>query len=327
MPGGRRGWSGSRAEVQGPDQSGPSDRSRTYVPSMATFVRRSTSVGEHDPGLRLAWLAGLLEAEGTFIRPIPSEPGLPIVACQMTDRDVVERVAHALGTTVTSIPRQGRRPIYATRIKGHRAVLLMRDLAPAMGDRRHSAIAAAVAAYRPPCRKLDFVLAERIRLLRSRGASVSSLARRFRVTRPTIRQVTDRSIYAAPAFLPWRVPERSRVGPFQASDHMTLVELHWLSGWLEGEGSFVRPPPSDLRRARILGCTRDTDVAREVGRLLRVKPLFTHDARERLRGWSGKWRLLKRGRPAAELMQDLHPLMGSRRQAQIESALGAIEWR
>lgn len=94
---------------------------------------------------------------GSFLRPTPSEPRLPVVACQMADRDVVERVGSMFGTTVNTIRRAGRRRMYGTRLKGSRAVLLMRDLAPAMGERRARTMSVILDAYSAPDRKLDFV--------------------------------------------------------------------------------------------------------------------------------------------------------------------------
>lgn len=273
--------------------------------------------------LRLAWLVGLLEAEGTFLQPIPSEPRFPIVACQMTDLDVVQQVASLFGTTVTRIPREGRRNVFATRLKGSRAVLLMRDLAPLMSERRARAITAALDAHAAPHRKLDFAAAERIRDLHAQGVSVSRIGRTYGVARATVRQILERSIYSAPVVIPWRRPDGDAGLVFDMPRQMSLPEFYWLAGWLEGEGSFLGPPPSDPHRPRIIARTQDADVAEEVGRLLAVTPLFSHDARERERGWSPSWRLLRRGRTAALLMKALHPLMGSRRRSQIESALAA----
>lgn len=275
-----------------------------------------------DQNLHLAWLAGLLEAEGTFIQPTPSEPRLPVVACQMTDRDVVARVASMFDITVTTIHRTGRRTMYGTRLKGSRAVRLMHDLSPLMGERRTRAISAATDAYSAPRRKLDFATAEWIRALRTQGATVSGLALAFGVARPTIRQVLDRSIYGAAEVLPWRGPGH-RLPNCEWHGQMSLCELYWLAGWLEGEGSFLRGPPSDPRRPRITAQTRDGDVANEVGRLLQVTPWFSHADRERRRGWSPMWGLLRRGQIAVKLMKALHPLMGARRRSQIEAALAA----
>jgi hypothetical protein len=45
----------------------------------------------------ICWLAGLLEGEGTFLKASPSRPNSPTVSLEMTDEDVVARVAHLLG--------------------------------------------------------------------------------------------------------------------------------------------------------------------------------------------------------------------------------------
>lgn len=291
---------------------------------MRRFGRSASLARGAQPNIRLAWLAGLLEAEGTFLRPSPSSPGLQIVACQMTDRDVVERVAAAFGTTVQAVPRPGRRTLFVARIKGSRAVLLMKDLEPAMGARRAGSIRAAVDAYLPPMRELTYAIAESIRDLRADGASISFLACAFGVSRPTIRQILDRSIYAAPPATAWRRPEPGTADARRGDGALSACQFHWLAGWLEGEGSFVSPPPCDPRRPRVAGITRDQDVAHEVGRLLGVTPRLCYPARERRLGWSPTWRLLSRGQPAVRLMKALHPVMGSRRQLQIESALAAV---
>lgn len=178
-------WSGPGA--QSVDQSGGlfSDRARTYVLLMRLFGRSPALGHDAEAQIQLAWLAGLLEAEGSFLRPTPSEPRFPSVACQMTDRDVVEQVGSLFGTAVMRIPRNGRRTMYATRIKGSRAVVLMRDLAPAMSRHRRRAITAALGSYVPPSRKLDFASAKVIRDSQS-CVSVSGLAREFGVARSTI---------------------------------------------------------------------------------------------------------------------------------------------
>jgi hypothetical protein len=261
------------------------------------------------------------------LKPIPSEPGIPAIACQMTDADVVARVANTFGTTVSPSTRfQHHRRAYATRVRGSRAAALMQELATAMGQRRRAAIAAALHGYSAPIRKLDYAAAEEMRDLYTFGESVSWLSRAFGVARSTVRQVLAESIYVpAPETQSRHAPgPRQCVGPISIPD-VSSAELWWLAGWLEGEGSFLAPPPSDPRRVRISGVTRDADVASEVARLLRVSPLLLHTARERRLGRRPLWRLLRRGSHAVAWMNALHPLMGARRQAQIESALAALD--
>lgn len=103
----------------------------------------------------------------------------------MTDRDVVERVATEFGTAVMAIDKGKYRTEFAATLKGRRAVELMADIKPLMGERRQRAIDSALGCYRPPARKLDFKTAE------------------------------------------------------ETPSWMSPQELHWLAGWLEGEGSFM----------------------------------------------------------------------------------------
>lgn len=291
---------------------------------MRSFANARTFHAGGAPNPDLAWLAGLLEAEGTFLRPPPSRPRQPIVACRMTDRDVIERVASLFGAGVDRYRRRPFQVQYGTKLTGTRALMLMMDLKPIMGQRRTAAIATAADACSLPDRKLDFEAAEEIRDLHALGSSVSWLARSFDVARSTISQILSESVYSAPVATPWRSARAAGYARQAAAPDMSPCEFYWLVGWLEGEGSFIDPPPSDPKRPRISAETRDWDVAREVGRLLRVTPTFSYSALARRRGWSPTWKILRRGKSAVALMQALHPLMGSRRQSQIESALAAV---
>jgi hypothetical protein len=200
--------------------------------------------------LQLAWLAGLLEGEGTFLCPPPSMPNCPIVACRMTDRDIVERVAAYFGTKVMTIDKGRYRTEYAATVKGSRAMKFMADVRALMGDRRQQAIDAAMLNYVPPRRKLDFEAAELIRQRYMEGESVSSLARAYQVRPQTIRPVLRGKLYASAPPTPWR-KEAQRLPQLVPPVGISQAELHWLAGWLEGEGSFMAPAPSDPRRPRI----------------------------------------------------------------------------
>jgi hypothetical protein len=271
----------------------------------------------------LVWLAGLLEAEGTFLKPPPSRPRSPIVSCRMTDRDVVERVAEMFGTRVISIDKGRFRTEHAAVLKGSRAVMLMSDLRPLMGNRRGAAIDAVIREYSPPERKLDFEKAEEIRRRYVEEESVSALSRSFTVARPTIRLVLKGRIYGAPKPTPWRdTPEFLREVTL-IPEGLSLRDILWLGGWLEGEGSFSAPPPSDPRRPRIAGQSRDRDVVFEVARLMDITPSADKSERTRIHGWSPTWKVLLRGSRAIALMQALEPIMGTRRVRQIHSALWA----
>lgn len=90
----------------------------------------------------LYWLAGILEAEGSFIAPLPSSPNTPLISISMTDEDVVARVAEIFGVKYQSFrPKNKKHKIsYLTRLKGYRAADMMRDLYPLMSKRRQQQI-------------------------------------------------------------------------------------------------------------------------------------------------------------------------------------------
>jgi transposase-like protein len=189
-----------------------------------------------------------------------------------------------------------------------------------MGMRRQRAIDAAVRRYSPPKRKLDFAAAEEIRHRFAKGEAVSSLADRYEVAPQTIRPILQHRIYRSAPSMPWR-GEKAGLPPLAPLAEISLIELYWLTGWLEGEGSFSAPPPSDQRRPRISAQAKDRDVVERAARLCRVTP--THDRSERIlsRGWSPTWRLLVRGSKAISLMLAIKPALGARRKGQIETAL------
>ena len=271
-----------------------------------------------------SWLAGLLEAEGSFLKPPPSSPGCPIVTCRTTDLDVVERVAAAFGVTVQAHQRRPYRTEYAATLKGRNAARLMRVLAPLLGERRNRAIADALAEYEPPERKLSYDAACDIRLRVEGGSPVAAVARDFGVSRQTVHAVLQNRIYRHEPSTAWThdLPAVLRL-PGECS-LATRTELSWLAGWLEGEGSFLAPPPRDPRRPRVSGFTRDFDVITRVADILGVTAGRHKDRRSSERGWSPLFRVLCRGSRAIELMRAIEPMMGARRRAQIRRALSAV---
>ncbi|QDF14205.1 LAGLIDADG endonuclease [Microbacterium phage GardenState] len=100
------------------------------------MASESTFQPSHDD---LLWLAGLLEGEGAF----DAHRGrYPRIRLQMTDRDVVERVAKLLGTTVRlSLKRAPASATWNAELSGDRAAEIMAALLPYMGARRSARIA------------------------------------------------------------------------------------------------------------------------------------------------------------------------------------------
>jgi len=97
--------------------------------------------------------------------------------------------------------------------------------------------------------------------------------------------------------------------------------LSYLAGLLEGEGSFLQPPPSSPNQSAVVLPMTDEDVVRRAALLLeagcqvvanRPRPHYKTIYVTRVRG-----------RRAVEVMEALYPLMGARRQRQITAAIEA----
>jgi hypothetical protein len=97
--------------------------------------------------------------------------------------------------------------------------------------------------------------------------------------------------------------------------------LYWLSGLLEGEGTFTAGTPSAPRRPRVAISMTDRDVIDRVATLLgsrvyihKVDNISNHQLAHRTEVVGGS---------AVALMRLLYPYMGVRRQGQIETAMAS----
>lgn len=92
----------------------------------------------------LAWLAGLLEGEGSFglHRKKDQERAYPIISLGMTDRDVVSQAAGLMGKGLTGPygGLQGHKPWWNLTIYGAKAVAWMMTLYVLLGERRQARI-------------------------------------------------------------------------------------------------------------------------------------------------------------------------------------------
>lgn len=103
---------------------------------------------------------------------------------------------------------------------------------------------------------------------------------------------------------------------------MNELDLVWLAGLLEGEGTFLKGPPSHPHSPVIAVVMTDKDIIERVASLFGTKFLAERKRREH---WKDPFSARLRGRRAALLMQKLYPYMGQRRKQQITDALACIE--
>lgn len=144
------------------------------------------------------WLAGLLEGEGSFMKPPPSSPNAPRISINMTDEDIIARVAVIFKRKYQFIKSKNlkHKDSYRVTLSGKRAVELMIACRFVMSNRRQKQIDEALSKYDGSLRSVkDFeqrklsVEDEREVLRRiSKGESLRSVAKSFGVCHETIRR-------------------------------------------------------------------------------------------------------------------------------------------
>lgn len=78
----------------------------------------------------------------------PSNPNCPVISVEMTDEDVIKRVANFFETSIYKPKKRGvYKQTYVARVRGEKAVQIMNQLLPLMGDRRKEQIKNSLASY------------------------------------------------------------------------------------------------------------------------------------------------------------------------------------
>lgn len=101
-------------------------------------------------------------------------------------------------------------------------------------------------------------------------------------------------------------------------------EWYWLAGLIEGEGWFSRPPSSEPRRFRVNIAMRDRDVLLRAGQMVSISYLYLDKKKDENR--SDLYQLTIRGKNAIRTMMTIFPVMGERRQQQIQKMLDLSDW-
>lgn len=143
------------------------------------------------------WLAGLLEGEGSFGLWSNGNGGFKLkVSVQMTDFDVVHRVADMWGTSIAHIKPQKahHKPSFRTQLGGDRAAELMNRIRPLMGERRTEQIDRVLRERAPKRTEVTGALAiEIVAAVKAGNESVPAIAARFGIRRESVYRIVRRS--------------------------------------------------------------------------------------------------------------------------------------
>ena len=133
-------------------------RPRTQIVSLnEELVTEGTEVSWRaaGPAERIAWLAGLLEGEGSFIAARFGSHSYPRISVTMGDRDVLERAmtlmpgSHLYDANDSRFAERGWNEAWMVRLNGPPAAEIMNAVRPWMGQRRTSTIERVLRAWHP----------------------------------------------------------------------------------------------------------------------------------------------------------------------------------
>lgn len=235
----------------------------------------------------------------------------------MTDRDVVERVGRLFDRAVVKLrpQRQQHKTPFAATIKGAPAVDLMMAVQDFMGARRRAQIRRAIDSWhkrrarrrRPtgPCAATGCVALASKRGLCGRHYDSWWKAHRYGRASPIVPpEVTSAFLLAGHAC-------------------SEACDLWWLSGLLEGEGTFTatRTQGHSYPVVKVSMCSED--VVTRASHLLAAVSVTVHEPEHE--GWSVVYGAAISGSDAANWMRRLRSQMGRRRTEAIDAALALYQ--
>ena len=133
------------------------------------------------------WLAGILEGEGCFLKQTKNTR--ICISVQMTDEDVVARVANILNSSLMKVKSKNpkHKDSYVTRVYAKNAESVMREIFPLMGIRRKDQIQKALDSIEYV--EVGLTKEQLYDILSRRGESAKALAKEYGVTNWRIYQI------------------------------------------------------------------------------------------------------------------------------------------
>lgn len=257
----------------------------------------------------------------------PSSPNNPVVSVANTDRDVMERLSALWASKLLTwhSGKQNNKIVYILKMKGFKAISLMKLISPFMGIRRRGQIHQALASYDPYLKskshsKLSNDEITRVRRKLAAGYGVREIAREMSIGHSSISRIKTGISHGCvvepvPAFYV-NLDKESQIdagGFCWASD-----DLFWLSGLAEAESSFCKDADNDPNASLFSIGMVDRDVVERVVLMLGVSMLYQPP---KMAWWKPIFKCKVHGGRARNVMRLLYPFMGARRQKQIGKVL------
>ena len=265
----------------------------------------------------LFWLAGVLEGDGCFrCQKRTPKNIVPRVSFSSVDEDVARSVASLMEAQARKVSgrRPNHKPIWVVDVAGEKAMSLMSQLSPLMGNRRSAAIQKIQSDVPQKEQTFADLPAQNELLLENKTTSLRAMGAKYGCSYEKIR----RACLPRPLFNE-REPKVSALTTEKTEDN-----LWWLAGFLEAEGSFMKGPPSSPSLPIVSAQTTDKDVAQMVADMIGGSVSEWKNPDISVSHFKTVFSVRKKGRGAIALMVALTPYMGLRRQGQIANALKCV---
>jgi hypothetical protein len=142
----------------------------------------------------IAWIAGLLEGEGSFLVKTGTQ-GYPVIQCSMTDKDIMIRLQSLCGGSLSSHKPKNLnwKETHVWRLGGVAALDIMSKILPHMGERRTNKILEVMSTSEEHTRAKENTKKNRELKHKEAGTaynngegSLREIARRFNVSQVTV---------------------------------------------------------------------------------------------------------------------------------------------
>jgi AraC-like DNA-binding protein len=142
------------------------------------------------------WLIGLLEGEGSFGSGPPSAPSQCYISVQMTDKDIIKKVARLFNRSYWFCKSKNpkHKDSWITRLRAGDAAKLMENIKKHMSHRRQEQIERALQSrskLKPSKDRISKEIKDIIKQRLLNGESPTKLSKEFNLSRPTIYRTID----------------------------------------------------------------------------------------------------------------------------------------
>jgi transposase len=262
------------------------------------------------------WMAGILEGEGYFGYTGKS----PRCNLHMTDEDTIQKFSNLIEQKYKLIKHKNPKWKNAFKISltSSKAIELMNIILPYMGKRRSEKIKEVLKIYETKKRKChnDVELEYLIELKQTQ--SYRKIAKLYGVTHRAIMDWIKNE----------KIPKDKKY--FKLINDDSYDKIYYIAGLLEGEGSFLKSPPSEKKSPRISIMMTDEDIISNYSNYFNVNYSSWQNKKKDENGnfkYKKVYISIIKGNYAIEIMKEIQCLMSKRRKIQITEAINSFNPR